>query len=236
MVTSFILILTPKPQSNQGKHPLRPKPPLILPAVGKLFPNFSPILHRSIIAQGIIQKSTKGYYLQANDKDKTLWTLQPKSQNVNLADFQDQKVEVKGNMTPTPNLIEISEVVSFDPKPSPTPTVPAILFSPNTPNSPNLPDSSVLPALYSGLTWELTQSKTILFTSGKRRIEQEGVYLQSSQVTDFPQAFLDYYTNELTNLGFKQSLNSSEPSGTTITFAKDDLFLTFGVKHILRFG
>ncbi|MBI2329801.1 hypothetical protein HYU94_00205 [Candidatus Daviesbacteria bacterium] len=43
---------------------------------------------------------------------------------------------------------------------------------------------------------------------------------------------IDYYTNELTNLGFKQSLNSSEPTGTTITFAKEDLFLTFGIKNI----
>ncbi len=195
-------------------------------AVGKLFPNFSPILHRSITAQGIIQKSTNGYFLQANDKDKTLWTLQPKSQNVNLADFQDQKVEIKGNLTPTLNLIEVSEVVSFEVKPSSSPTP---LTSPNSLNNPN---SAGLPKLYSGLTWEITQSKTLLFTSGKRRIEQEGVYLQSIQVTDFPQAFLDYYTSELANLGFKQSLNSSEPTGTTITFAKEDLFLTFGIKNI----
>lgn len=89
-----------------------------------------------------------------------------------------------------------------------------------------------LPKLYSSLTWEVTQSKTLLFTSGKRRIEQEGVYLESSQVTEFPQDFVDYYTNQLTNLGFKQTLNSQEPTGTTITFAKDDLFLTFGVKNI----
>ncbi len=198
-------------------------------AVGKLFPNFSPILHRSITAQGIIQKSTKGYYLQANDKNKTMWTLQPASSNVKLADFENMKVEVKGNMTPTPNLIEVSEVVSFEVKPSSSP-IP--LTSPNSLNSPNTPNSADLPKLYSGLTWETTQSKTLLFTSGKRRIEQEGVYLESSQVTDFPQSFLDYYTNELTNLGFKQTLNSSEPTGTTITFAKDELFLTFGVKNI----
>ncbi|MBI2599869.1 hypothetical protein HYW43_03045, partial [Candidatus Daviesbacteria bacterium] len=135
-------------------------------AVGKLFPNFSPILHRSITAQGIIQKSTKGYYLQANDKNKTMWTLIPKSQNVNLADFQDQKVEVKGNMTPTPNLIEVSEVVSFEAKPSPSPT-PLTTPAPRSLGEmgANLPNSSALPALYSGLTWEITQSKTLLFTS-----------------------------------------------------------------------
>ncbi|MDO8618312.1 MAG: hypothetical protein Q7R49_00020 [Candidatus Daviesbacteria bacterium] len=196
-------------------------------AVGKLFPNFSPILHRSITAQGIIQKSTKGYYLQANDKDKTLWTLIPKSQNVNLADFQDQKVEVKGNMTPTPNLIEVSEVTSFE-SPSPKP-----LNSPNPPNAPNpAPSETGLPNLYSNLTWEITQSKTLLFTSGKRRIEQGGIYLESALVPDLPQAFLDYYTQNLQNLGFKETLNSSEPAGITITYAKDELFLTFGVKNI----
>ena len=192
-------------------------------AVGKLFPNFSPILHRSITAQGIIQKSTKGYYLQANDKDKTLWTLQPKSKNINLADFQDQKVEVKGNLTPTPNLIEVSEVVSFE-SPSPTPlTIPVRSASDSVASGPKL---------YSALEWEVTQSKTLLFTSGKRRIEQEGVYLESSQVPDLPQAFLDYYTQNLQNLGFKETLNSSEPAGITITYAKEDLFLTFGVKNI----
>lgn len=201
-------------------------------AVGKLFPNFSPILHRSITAQGIIQKSSSGYYLQANDKDKTLWTLQPKSKNINLADFQDQKVEVKGNMTPTPNLIEVSEVTSFDIKPTPVPTTPSSQNTPNTPNSPNLSNSSALPALYSGLTWEITQSKTLLFTSGKRRIEQEGVYMESALVPDLPQAFIDYYTQNLQNLGFKQTLNSAEPAGITITYAKEDLFLTFGVKII----
>lgn len=201
-------------------------------AVGKLFPNFSPILHRSITAQGIIQKSTNGYYLQANDKDKTLWTLQPKSKNINLADFQDQKVEVKGNMTPTPNLIEVSEITSFDIKPTPVPTTPSSQNTPNTPNSPNLPDSSALPALYSGLTWEITQSKTLLFTSGKRRIEPDGIYLESALVPDLPQAFLDYYAQNLQNLGFKETLNSSEPAGITITYAKNDLFLTFGIKNV----
>lgn len=48
------------------------------------------------------------------------------------------------------------------------------------------------------------------------------------------QDFLDYYTNQLTNLGFKQTLNSSQPIGTTITFAKDDLFLTFGIKNVFQ--
>ncbi|MFH1535828.1 MAG: hypothetical protein ABIC96_02025 [Patescibacteria group bacterium] len=200
-------------------------------AVGKLFPNFSPILHRSITAQGIIQKSTKGYYLQANDKNKTMWTLMPKSQNVNLADFENMKVEVKGNLTPTPNLIEVSEVVSFEPKPTPAPTIP-VAVPPNIPNLPNIPNQDLLPQLYSGLQWDLTQRKVLLFTSGKRRIEQEGVYLESAQVETYPQEFIDYYTNQLSGSGFKQTFNSSDPNGTTITYAKDELFLTYGVKNI----
>ena len=198
--------------------------------LGKLFPNFSPILGRSITAQGIILKSSKGYYLQANDKDKTMWTLNPATSNINLKDYENQKVEIKGKMTPTPYLIEVLEITSFEPKPTSAPAVPS-QTTPNNPNSPNLPDSS-LPALFSSLTWEVTKSKTLIFTSGLRKIEQEGVYLESAQVLNFPQDFINYYTNQLTNSGFKQTLNSSEPTGTTITYAKDDLFLTFGAKNI----
>lgn len=209
-------------------------------AFARLFPNYSPLLHREITVQGTIQKSSnpdligaKGYALQANDKSKTIWTLQSKSANIKLADYVNQNVQVKGNLTPTPNLIDVTEVISFEIKPSPSPT-------PNTSKilseveGPNPSDSSNLPKLYSNLTWEVTQSKTLTFTSGKRRIEQEGVYLESSQVTEIPQDFLDYYTKELLNLGFKQTLNSSEPNGTTITYSKNDLFLTFGIKNIYK--
>ena len=200
-------------------------------ALFKIFPNYSPILHREITQQGIIQKSSKGYFLQANDKNKTIWNLQSASANVKLADYVNQNVQVKGNLTSTPNLIDVSEVISFETKPTPIP-------SPNTSKilseveEPNLSNPADLPKLYSNLTWEITQSKTLTFTSGERRIEQEGVYLESSQVTEIPQDFINYYTNELTNLGFKQTFNSSEPNGTTITVAKDELFLTFGVKNV----
>lgn len=85
-------------------------------ALFKVFPNYSPILHRSISLQGTIQQSSTGYYLQANDKNKTLWNLQSSSANVNLADYVNQSVQVKGNLTSTPNLIDVSEVISFDDK------------------------------------------------------------------------------------------------------------------------
>ena len=84
-------------------------------SLGILFPNYSPLLHRSISEQGIIQKSSDGgFILQANDKKKTLWTLKSASANVNLSDFVDKSVQVRGNLTPTPNLIEVSEVISVD--------------------------------------------------------------------------------------------------------------------------
>lgn len=82
-------------------------------ALAKLFPNYSPLLHREITEQGIIQKLSKGYFLQANDKGKTIWTLQSVSANVKLEDYVNQSVQVKGNLTSTPNLIEVSEVISF---------------------------------------------------------------------------------------------------------------------------
>lgn len=89
-------------------------------ALAKLFPNYSPLLHREITEQGIIQKSSKGYFLQSNDKGKTIWTLQSTSANVKLGDYVNQQVQVKGNLTSTPNLIEVSEVISFDTtKPTP---------------------------------------------------------------------------------------------------------------------
>lgn len=83
-------------------------------AASKFFPNYSPLLHRSITQQGIIQQSTKGeYFLKADDKKKTMWSLKSISANVKLADFVNRKVQIKGNLTPTPNLIEVSEVISF---------------------------------------------------------------------------------------------------------------------------
>ncbi len=121
-----------------------------------------------------------------------------------------------------------------DQVPNQTPVNPSVpqLPLPQPLNTPNPPNSPNLPKLYSKLTWEVTQSKTLLFTSGKRRIEQEGVYLESSQVADYPQDFIDYYANQLTNLGFQQTFNSKDPNGATTTYAKDDLFLTFGVKNV----
>lgn len=138
--------------------------------------------------------------------------------------------------TPHTNPIDPNNPYASQPQPNPVPP------PPQTPPQSPLNTSQILggaegpnlPKLYSALEWEITQTKTLLFTSGKIRIEQEGVYMESAQVVDYPQAFLDYYTNQLTNSVFKETLNSSDPNGTTITYAKDDLFLTFGVKNIFQ--
>lgn len=216
-------------------------------ALGKLFPNFSPILHRSITAQGTIQKSSKGYFLQANDKAKSLWLLKPSFENLNLSDFIDLRVQIKGNLTPTPNLIEVSEIIAFDTKPSPTSqTTPdtsvsntysdsfknASANSPLTSSTGSPTPNSSLPALYSNLTWESPKNKTLTFTSGTRKIEQEVIYIESTQVNNYPQDFISYYTQQLTNSGFKQTLNSQEPNNSSITYSKANLFLTFGIKNI----
>ena len=89
-----------------------------------------------------------------------------------------------------------------------------------------------LPALYSGLSWEVTQNRVLIFTSGKRKIEQAGVYLESAKLNDYPQDFINYYLEQLKGAGFKQTLNAIDPDGVTVTYAKDDLFLTFGIKNI----
>ncbi|MBI2596766.1 hypothetical protein HYW41_01295 [Candidatus Daviesbacteria bacterium] len=204
------------------------------------WPTSSPVLHRQIIQSGTIQTGTGGFYLAS--QDQSIWKLKPKKPNINLNEQVGKQVTVTGNLTKEANLIEVSEIILSDssktpltpvPSPSSIPSNPSFPSNPpDTPNSPNLPNSASLPSLYPSLTWEITQSKVLIFTSGRRKIEQEGVYLESAQVAELPQEFINYYTNELTNAGFKQTFNSSDPNGTTITYAKDDLFLTFGIKNI----
>lgn len=198
------------------------------------FPNSSPIFHRPISLQGTIQKSESGqYYLST--PDNASWLLKLKNNNINLDNVLNKQVTVKGNLTKEPNVIEVDEVISFDTTDTLKPITPISQTSPNTPNTanlPNIPNQDLLPKLYSGLTWEVTQRRVLIFTSGKRRIEQEGVYLESAQVNTIPQDFINYYTQELKSKGFKETLNSTDPDSITITYSKDDLFLTFGIKNV----
>lgn len=198
-----------------------------------LFPNSSPILHREVNYQGVIQKTDSGqYYLTL--ADNTIWTLKPKSKsNVNFQNLQSGQAFVRGNLTWDSYVIEVSEVIPLDNSNSPAPI---ILTSPQNSTlvdeeSSSSASSVDLPVIYSGLQWEKTQKKLLTFTSGKRRIEQEGLYFESALVKEFPQDFINYYLQELKQRGFKETLNSISPEGLTITYSKGDLFLTFGIKY-----
>lgn len=198
-------------------------------ALNKFFPTSSPVLHRAIVLDGIIQKSSDNkYYLKS---ENNLWTLRQKNQSLNFADYLNQQVTVKGNMTKEASVIEVSEIISLESslQTSPTILIPSI---PPNPSNPSDSSSSDLPALYPGLSWAETSKKLLIFTSGRRKIEQEGVYLESAQLNSFPQDFINYYYLEFKNRGFKETLNSINPEGITITYAKDELFLTFGIKNI----
>ncbi len=190
-----------------------------------LFPNSSPILHRQVVYPGIVQKGADGQYFLMS-ADSTLWKLKPKINNIKLSDLVDKKVVVTGNLTSERNLIEVSEVIVSETNPQPLTPIPT-----STP-TPDIPDQDLLPKLYSNITWETNQKKILTFTSGRRRIEQEGVYLESAQVSNLPQDFINYYTQELKAKGFKETLNSTDPDGTMVTYSKDELFLTFGVKNV----
>lgn len=188
-----------------------------------LFPNSSPILHREVDYEGVIQKSNSGqYYLKLSNG--SLWSLKDPLNEINFESLVNQKVILKGNLTSQKDLIEVKEVLPqvisaqiASPTPSPQPLI-----------------SASLPKLYSKIQWETTQKKVLIFTSGKRKIEQEGVYLESGSLSYLPQDFLDYYNYNLQNSGFKQTLNSTNPDGTVVTYSKDDTFLTFGVKNIFQ--
>lgn len=81
------------------------------------FPTSSPLLHRSITLQGNIQKSSSGQYFLSLP-DNSLWTLRPKTNNIDLTDNINKQVMVKGNLTAESNVIEVKEVITFE-KPTP---------------------------------------------------------------------------------------------------------------------
>lgn len=197
------------------------------------FPHSSPIFHRQVVYTGIVQKGEQGQYFLMSS-DSTLWKLKAKRSNINLSTLENKQVVITGNLTSEKYLIEVSEVIVAE-------TTQTILPSQTSPNPskilsevevPNIPNQDLLPKLYSNITWETNQKKLLIFTSGKRRIELEGVYLESSKLNTFPQDFLNYYINQLTQLNFKQTLNSKTPDNITQSYEKDGLYLTFGVENI----
>lgn len=196
-------------------------------AASKFFPDSSPVFHRAISVEGTIQKSSSTkYYLKSGNN--SLWTLKPVNPAINLADYIDKGVEVRGNLTKEKLVIEVSEIIPLE-----THSAETTLAPPRPPQAEEAgPAVDVaLPELFSGLQWEKTQKKVLIFTSGRRKIEQEGVYLESAQIASFPQEFINYYIQELQDSKFKETLNSIDPEGITITYAQNDLFLTFGIKN-----
>lgn len=191
-------------------------------AVSKFFPDSSPILHRVISVEGLLQKSSSNKYYLKSGNDYT-WTLRPVNSAISFGDYLNKQITVKGNLTKEKSVIEVSEIIPFNSVVEP--------FEVSQPTPPNTPE---LPGLYPDLQWETNQKRVLIFTSGKRKIEQEGIYLESVQVSVFPQEFINYYLEALKAEGFKETLNSINPEGITITYAKDDLFLTFGIKNIYK--
>lgn len=191
------------------------------------FPNSSPVFHREVNYQGVIQKSQSGqYYLSL--PDNTVWTLIPKSKsNVNFQNLQNGQALVKGNLGRENFVIEASEIIPLG---IPVPSQNHPVQDWDVPNG-TVPDGTGLPELYPAVQWETTQKRVLIFTSGKRKIEQEGVYLESAQINSFPQDFINYYIQELGDSNFKETFNSINPEGIIITYAKDNLFLTFGIKN-----
>lgn len=200
----------------------------IASTLSKFFPDSSPVLHRAILLEGTIQRSSSTkYYLKSGDN--SLWTLKSVNPAINLADYTEKAVKVAGNLTTEKLVIEVSEIIPLETRSSETTLAPPTLIQAKEVG----PSVDVaLPELFSGFEWEKTQKKVLIFTSGKRKIEQEGIYLESAQVASFPQEFINYYIQKLHDSGFKETLNSIDPDGITITYAKDDLFLTFGTKNI----
>lgn len=188
------------------------------------FPNSSPILHRAVTFQGTLKKSASGQYTLSLP-DSSIWTLKPTFKtNQNTENLLDQQVMVKGNLGTESYVLETSEIIPLTNQvalPSPSP-IDSDITTPNV----------ELPKLYSAFQWDIVQKRTLIFTSGKRKITLEGVYLESIDIKDYPQDFINYYTQTLQGYGFKQTLDSTTPDGKTFSYEKDGLYLTFGVKNV----
>lgn len=74
------------------------------------FPTSSPIFHRGVIYQGLLQETSAGdYYLVL--PDNSLYRLNSKT---NLSGLANHRVMVKGNLTKEPNVIDVKEITQFN--------------------------------------------------------------------------------------------------------------------------
>lgn len=190
-----------------------------------LFPHSSPIFHRQVVYQGSLQITDKGFFLTLPNSD--LYTLRPKAKSsINFQSLQDGPALVKGNLTVEKFVIDVTEIIPLGTSTS-SPTI-----QPPPPIPQTTSANTNLPELYPSITWETTQQKVLTFTSGKRRVELEGIYLESAKLTNYPYDFINYYLSQLQDKGFKQTLNKIDPDGITSSFEKKGIFFTFGVKNI----
>ncbi len=78
--------------------------------VGYAFPHSSPILHRSVIYQGQLQRTNNGFILTLPNSD--LYTLKPKmDSHTNFQSLTNGPALVKGNLTKEDYVIEVSEII-----------------------------------------------------------------------------------------------------------------------------
>lgn len=99
--------------------------------IGYAFPHSSPILHRSVIYQGNLQRTPTGFILTLPNSD--LYTLRPKANSsINFQSLGNGPVLVKGNLTPENFVIEASEIIPLG---TTNPVVPIPTPAPATPSS-----------------------------------------------------------------------------------------------------
>lgn len=147
----------------------------------------------------------------------------------NLSQLKDQNVLVTGKLNNKTNIIEVSEIASLNTTPSPQPTlqpIPTLI--------PTTHDTIIIPNVYTGFIWETNQKKTILFTSGKKRINVEGTRLESITLKEYPTEFMNYYAQQLTANSWKQTLNSTSPDENIISFERDGSYLTAGIEILTK--
>jgi hypothetical protein len=195
-------------------------------SIGRFFfPNSSPLLHREVKYQGLLQKSGSSYNLLL--ADATIYKLSPLGKGLNLDKGAGKQVLVKGNLTKEANVIEVSEpiVVLEDTAPAPAPVKEATSLSSDLVSSEPF-------ILYSGISWETTEAKTLVFSSGKRKINITGQHIESIDLKVFPQDFIDFYVKSLKTSGWTQVLYTITADETIYSFKKDESYITIGVKNL----
>lgn len=82
--------------------------------ISKLFfPNSSPILKREVVYQGRILMSENGQYLLSLP-DGYAYKLHPTNTTLVLNNYLNKQVQIKGNLTPEPGIINLKEIIAYE--------------------------------------------------------------------------------------------------------------------------